>query len=145
MRKNVLFVTLNLLCRGMGGVAFCCPTSHDMCNECGGIWVNSVVNDLDSSFPPKCPLCKALFSQDLFVRQLTTSQQNNFKTHVARTALKEGEELLECKECGLFEVVLDDPVLWRCPHCSCGAFRVCNKDFPLGVSKCDIDKSPHKK
>lgn len=131
--------------QGDGGVAFCCPISHYMCNECAGIWVNSVVSDLDSSFPPKCPMCKALFSQDLFVRQLTTSQQNSFKTHVARTSLKEGEELLECKGCGLFEVVSDDPVLWWCPHCSCGACRVCNKDLPPGVSKCDIDKSPHKK
>mmetsp|Transcript_28854 Transcript_28854/g.44573 ORF Transcript_28854/g.44573 Transcript_28854/m.44573 type:complete len:666 (+) Transcript_28854:103-2100(+) len=131
--------------RGDGGVAFCCPTSHYMCNECSGIWVNSVMSDLDTSFPPKCPMCKALFSQDLFVRQLTSSQQNTFKTHVARTALKEGEELIECKECGLFEVVTDDPVLWWCPHCHCGACRVCNKDLPTGANKYDIDKSPHKK
>ena len=131
--------------QGDGGVAFCCPTSHYMCNECAGIWVSLVVNDLDSSFPPKCPMCKALFSQDLFVRQLTTSQQNSFKTHVARTSLKEGEELLECKGCVLFVVMSDEPVLWWCPHCSCGACRVCNKDFPPGVSKCDIDKFPHKK
>ena len=111
-----------------------------MCNECSGIWVNSVMNDLDTSFPP------ALFSQDLFVRQLTSSQQNTFKTHVARTALKEGEELIECKECGLFEVVVtNDPVLWWCPHCHCGACRVCNKDLPTGAKKYDIDKSPHKK
>lgn len=116
-----------------------------MCNECSGVFVNSVMNDLDTSFPPKCPMCKALFSQDLFVRQLTSSQQNSFKTHVARTALKEGEDLLECKECGLFEVVLDDPVLWWCPHCHCGACRVCNKDLPTGARKYDIDKSPHNK
>jgi len=116
-----------------------------MCNECSGVFVNSVLNDLDTSFPPKCPMCKALFSQDLFVRQLTSSQQNSFKTHVARTALKEGEDLLECKECGLFEVVLDDPVLWWCPHCHCGACRVCNKDLPTGARKYDIDKSPHNK
>jgi len=131
--------------RGDGGVAFCCPTSHYMCNECSGIWVNSVMGDLDTSFPPKCPMCKALFSQDLFVRQLTSSQQNTFKTHVARTALKEGEELIECKDCGLFEVVTDDPVLWWCPHCHCGACRVCNKDLPTGANKYDIDKSSHKK
>jgi len=116
-----------------------------MCNECSGVFVNSVLNDLDTSFPPKCPMCKALFSQDLFVRQLTSSQQNSFKTHVACTALKEGEDLLECKECGLFEVVLDDPVLWWCPHCHCGACRVCNKDLPTGARKYDIDKSPHNK
>jgi len=116
-----------------------------MCNECSGVFVNSVMNDLDTSFPPKCPMCKALFSQDLFVRQLTSLQQNSFKTHVARTALKEGEDLLECKECGLFEVVLDDPVLWWCPHCHCGACRVCNKDLPTGARKYDIDKSPHNK
>ena len=103
------------------------------------------MNDLDSSFPPKCPMCKALFSQDLFVRQLNSSQQNAFKTHVARTALKDGEELIECKECGLFEVVTDDPVLWWCPHCHCGACRVCNKDLPAGANKYDIEKSAHNK
>lgn len=130
---------------GDGGVAFCCPTSHYLCNECAGIWVNSVMSDLDSSFPPKCSLCKALFSQELFVRQLTSSQQNHYKTHVARTALKDGEDLLECKECGLFEVVSDDPVLWWCPHCSCGACRVCYKDLPPGVNKYDINKTLHKK
>ena len=130
---------------GDGGVAFCCPTSHYLCNECAGIWVNSVMSDLDSSFPPKCSLCKALFSQELFVRQLTSTQQNHYKTHVARTALKDGEDLLECKECGLFEVVSDDPVLWWCPHCSCGACRVCYKELPPGVNKYDINKTPHKK
>lgn len=103
------------------------------------------MNDLDTSFPPKCPMCKALFSQDLFVRQLTSSQQNAFKTHIARTALKDGEELIECKDCGLFEVVTDDPVLWWCPHCHRGACRVCNNDLPTGAEKYDIDKSPHKR
>ena len=38
---------------GDGGVAFCCPTSHYLCNECAGIWVNSVMSDLDSSSPPR--------------------------------------------------------------------------------------------
>lgn len=122
------------------GVAFCCPTSHYMCNECSGVWVNSVMSTLDSSFPPKCPTCKALISQDLFVRQLTSSQQNNFRAHVARTALKEGEELFECKGCGLFEVVSDDPVLWWCPHCNLGSCRVCNEDLQMNA-----DASPHNK
>ena len=94
-------------------------------------------------YPQKCPLCKALISTDLFERQLTATQQNMFRAHAARTALKTGEELLECKECGLFEVVTDDPVLWWCPHCECGACRVCNKDLPQGVEKYDIEKSPH--
>jgi len=129
---------------GDGGVAFCCPTSHYMCNECAGVFVNSVMCDLEASYPPKCHMCKALISQDLFVRQLTSSQQNTFRTHVARTALKEGEMLVECKECGLFEVVTNDPVLWWCPHCSCGTCRVCNKDLPKGVNKYDINQSPHK-
>jgi hypothetical protein len=59
--------------------------------------------------------------------------------------LKEGEELLECKECGLFEVVSDDPVLWWCPHCDMGSCRVCNQDLPTGARKYDIETSPHKK
>eukprot|EP00571_Detonula_confervacea_P015598 CAMPEP_0172308344 /NCGR_PEP_ID=MMETSP1058-20130122/8963_1 /TAXON_ID=83371 /ORGANISM="Detonula confervacea, Strain CCMP 353" /LENGTH=639 /DNA_ID=CAMNT_0013020731 /DNA_START=11 /DNA_END=1930 /DNA_ORIENTATION=+ len=129
--------------QGDGGVAFCCPTSHYMCNECCGIWVNSVMEDMGTSYPPKCPLCKAGISKDLFERQLSSTQQNTFRAHAARTALKPGEELIECKECGLFEVITDDPVLWWCPHCACGACRVCNKDLPQGVSKYDIEKSPH--
>jgi hypothetical protein len=51
--------------------------------------------------------------------------------------------LIECKDCGLFEVVSDDPVLWWCPHCGCGSCRVCNKDLPKDVAKYDISKSPH--
>jgi len=134
---------LDFTIQGDGGVAFCCPTSHYMCNECSGVWVNSVMGDLDTSYPPKCPLCKGGISKDLFERQLTSAQQNTFRTHAARTALKPGEKLIECKECGLFEVVTDNPVLWWCPHCECGSCRVCNKDLPPGAVKYDIEKSPH--
>ena len=156
------------------GVAFCCPTSHYMCNECAGTWgenmlirnlrvsqgnsrskilvvisldhsVNSVMGDLETSYPPKCPLCKAAISKDSFERQLSTEQQNTFRTHAARTALKPGERLIECKECGLYEVTKDDPVLWWCPHCGCGMCRVCNKDedLPPNAFKFDIEKSAH--
>ena len=50
---------------------------------------------------------------------------------------------IECKECGLFEVVSDDPVLWWCPHCDCGTCRVCNKDLLTGKDKYNIFQSPH--
>ena len=93
---------------GDGGVAFCCPTSHYMCNECCGIWgeyynlfeepfhlllltvhvipiVNSVMLDLDSSYPPKCPQCRALITNETVERQLTSDQLNTFRAHAART------------------------------------------------------------
>ena len=109
--------------------------------QCGT--VNSVMEDLTTSYPPKCPLCKALINNETVERQLTSAQQNTFRAHAARTALKPGEELIECKECGLFEVVSDDPVLWWCPHCDCGTCRVCNKDLLTGKDKYNIFQSPH--
>ena len=109
--------------------------------QCGT--VNSVMEDLTTSYPPKCPLCKALINNETVERQLTSAQQNTFRAHAARTALKPGEELIECKECGLFEVVSDDPVLWWCPHCDCGTCRVCNKDILTGKDKYNIFQSPH--
>lgn len=103
------------------------------------------MGDLETSYPPKCPKCKAAISKDSFERQLSTEQQNTFRTHAARTALKPGERLIECKECGLYEVTKDDPVLWWCPHCGCGMCRVCNKDedLPPNAFKFDIEKSQH--
>ena len=92
---------------GDGGVAFCCPTSHYMCNECCGIWgayynlfeelfhlllltvhvipiVHSVMLDLNSSYPPKCPQCRALITNETVERQLTSDQLNTFRAHAAR-------------------------------------------------------------
>lgn len=117
-----------------------------MCNECAGVWVNSVMGDLDSSYPPKCPTCRGLISSETFERQLTSTQENTFRAHAARTSLKPGEELIECKECGLFEVVAHDPVLWWCPHCKDASCRVCNKDLE-GTDQFtfDIWKSEHSK
>jgi hypothetical protein len=117
-----------------------------MCISCAmdlPLTIGSVMEDLEASYPPKCPLWKALISKDLFERQLTTTQQNTFRTHVACTALKPGEEVIECQECGLYEIVNNDPVCWWCPHCDCGMCRVGNKDVPRGANKYDIKNSPH--
>lgn len=131
--ETCLCCQLEFTVAGDGGVAFCCPTSHYMCNECCGVWgeyynlfeepfhlllltvhvipiVNSVMLDLDSSYPPKCPQCRALITNETVERQLTSDQLNTYRAHVARTVLKPGEELIECKDCGMFEVVNDDPV-----------------------------------
>jgi len=131
--ETCLCCQLEFTVAGDGGVAFCCPTSHYMCNECCGVWgeyynlfeepfhlllltvhvipiVHSVMLDLNSSYPPKCPQCRALITNETVERQLTSDQLNTYRAHVARTVLKPGEELIECKDCGMFEVVNDDPV-----------------------------------
>jgi len=117
--------------QGDGGVAFSCPSSHYLCNECAGIYANSVMGELETAFPPKCWQCKGMYATEAFERQLTSQQQKTFRAYVARVALKEGEQLFECGHCGLFEVVTDDPVFWWCPHCGTGACRVCNKGLPF--------------
>jgi hypothetical protein len=43
---------------GLAGEGLKCPGFHFMCSECAGVFVSSVLGDLDVSFPPKCPICR---------------------------------------------------------------------------------------
>ena len=110
------------------------------CNECAGVFSNSVMGDLNTSYPAKCFSCRAEYSTEAFERQLTSEQQKTYRAHAARVALKEGEELIECPSCGLFEVVTDDPAFWWCPHCHRGNCRVCHKELPFVFGKAREDK-----
>lgn len=128
---------------GDAGVSLCCPASHFMCFECSGVFVKSVLGDLETSFPPRCPMCRADMPLDHFERQLTKQQQVDVKTFVAKQALKPGQELVKCNECQYFEVTSGSPIVWWCAACGKGTCFVCKKDLPRNAQKYDIDKSPH--
>ena len=129
---------------GDSGVGLCCPASHHMCAECAGVYVKSVLGDLEASFPPRCPLCRAEMPQDHFEAQLTTQQQASMKAFTAQRALKPGQVLVKCSKCEFFEVQpVPGSVVWWCGGCDHGTCFVCNKDLPSGVFKYDIEKSPH--
>ena len=126
-----------------GAGSLSCPGSHYMCGECTGVFVNSVLNDLETSYPPKCSMCRAEFPMEHFERQLTAKQQVDVKAHAARLTLKPGQELIKCTECDYFEISSANPVVWWCDACDKGTCFVCNKDLPRGVRKYDLDSSPH--
>jgi len=129
---------------GDSGVGLCCPASHHMCAECAGVYVKSVLGDLEASYPPRCPLCRAEMPQDHFEAQLTTQQQASLKAFTAQRALKPGQVLVKCSKCEFFEVQpVPGSVVWWCGGCDLGTCFVCNKDLPSGVFKYDIEKSPH--
>jgi hypothetical protein len=120
-----------------------CPGSHFMCGQCTGVYVKSVLSDLETSFPPRCYMCRAEFAMEHFERQLTTKEQLMIHTHRARLALKPGEKLINCTECDYFEVVQGNPVVWWCTVCEYGTCFVYNDTLPRGVQKYDLDRSPH--
>lgn len=128
---------------GDAGVSLCCPACHFMCYECSGVYVKSILGDLETSYPPKCPMCRAVMPLDHFERQLTKQQQVDVKTFVAKRALKPGQELVKCDECQHFEVTSLNPVVWWCDECGHGTCRVCNKELPRNAQKYDIETSPH--
>ena len=129
---------------GDGGAGLCCPSSHFMCNECAGVYCKSVVDDIHVSYPPKCPMCRALMPMDHFQAQLDTKQLAAVKTHAAEIALKPNEMLARCQKCDYFEVeTKPGSVVWWCAACGYGNCFVCNKDLPRGVLKYDLTKSPH--
>jgi hypothetical protein len=128
---------------GDAGVSLCCPSSHCMCYECSGVYVKSVLGDLETSYPPRCPMCHANMPMDHFERQLTKQQQAEVKTFAATRALKPGEELVKCNECLCFEVTTEFPIVWWCDACGKGTCFVCNKELPRDAQKYDIYKSSH--
>lgn len=75
------------------GTGLQCPASHHMCYECSGIFVASIMSEMEVSYPPKCPLCKAVLPKEQFDRQLTTQQQVAVRTLEAKRKLLPGEVL----------------------------------------------------
>ena len=53
----------------------------------GGIFVASIMSEMEVSYPPKCPLCKAVLPKEQFDRQLTTQQQVAVRTLEAKRKL----------------------------------------------------------
>eukprot|EP00929_Paragymnodinium_shiwhaense_P060256 TRINITY_DN30114_c0_g1_i2.p1 TRINITY_DN30114_c0_g1~~TRINITY_DN30114_c0_g1_i2.p1 ORF type:complete len:526 (+),score=113.10 TRINITY_DN30114_c0_g1_i2:130-1707(+) len=114
---------------GDSGEGLCCPSSHFLCSECTGVFVQSVLNDLQSSYPPKCSMCRAELPAASFERQLNPQQQKLFAEFVAQHSLAVSERMMKC-HCGYMEVRTDDPVLWWCQVCKRGECQVCNKELP---------------
>ena len=78
---------------GDAGTGLQCPASHHMCYECSGIFVASIMSEIEVSYPPKCPLCKAVLPKEQFDRQLTTQQQVAVRTLEAKRKLLPGQVL----------------------------------------------------
>lgn len=114
---------------GDSGEALCCPSFHFLCSECTDVFVQSILNDLEAVFPPKCSSCRTEMAQELFERQLTAKQQERWNKFLTQRSLAASESMLKC-ECGYFEIRCDNPVLWWCKACQKGACQVCNKELP---------------
>eukprot|EP00928_Gymnodinium_smaydae_P018917 TRINITY_DN17207_c0_g1_i1.p1 TRINITY_DN17207_c0_g1~~TRINITY_DN17207_c0_g1_i1.p1 ORF type:complete len:542 (+),score=83.67 TRINITY_DN17207_c0_g1_i1:149-1774(+) len=102
------------------------------CSECTGVYVQSIMNDLEASYPPKCSMCRAEIPSQTFERQLNDQQQQLLAEFVAHKSLSASETMLKC-QCGYMEIRTDKPVLWWCPACSRGECQVCNQVLPDGV------------
>ena len=121
---------------GDSGEGICCPSSHFLCSECTGVYVHSVMNDLEASYPPKCSMCRAELPLQSFERQLSQRQQQHLAEFVAQRSLCENETMLRCP-CGYMEVRVDKPVLWWCPMCKRGECQVCNQSLPSACEQAD--------
>lgn len=129
---------------GDSGIGLCCPSSHHMCSECTGVYVKSVLGDLEASYPPRCPMCRGDFPLDQFESQLGTKQQAHVRAFAAQRALKPSQCLIKCPKCEYFEVQKKPgDCIWWCGSCGEGTCFVCNADLPANVKKYDIEKSPH--
>ena len=116
---------------GDSGEGIRCPGSHFMCSECTGVFVSSVLSDLEAgSWPPRCPVCRVSIPTDHFERHLDPLQQARVRAHVAEQSLKPGETIIKCGECGYYEIRTDDPVVWHCAGCQHATCLVCNKMVP---------------
>ena len=113
--------------------SLCCPLSHHMCAECSALYVNSVVGNLETNYPPKCPVCTTAIPNFHFETQLSTSQLVTIKAFAAQYTLMPGQTLNKCEDCGHFEVQklqhVDNDVWW-CKECGKGICKICNKDLP---------------
>ncbi|CAB9511898.1 IBR domain [Seminavis robusta] len=124
-----------------------CPGSHFMCTECTGVYVKSVLSDLESSYPPKCSMCKAHFDLGHFERQLTSKQQLQVQLFAAQRKLLPGQELMQCSSCNALEIVTPTKkaplVLWWCKVCFHGTCVVCQKALPLACQKGAVNTAKH--
>ncbi|CAK9092304.1 unnamed protein product [Durusdinium trenchii] len=118
---------------GDSGEGICCPSSHFLCSECTGVFIQSILNDLGASYPPKCSMCRAEIPIPSFERQLNPQQQKLLAEFVAQRALASDEAIMRCP-CGYMEVRADNPVLWWCQLCKCGECQVCNQPLPSSCS-----------
>jgi len=130
--------------RGDSGEGLCCPSSHHMCSECTGVYVKSILGDLEASYPPKCPMCRGEMPTNHFESQLNTKQQTHVRAFAAQRALKPDQCLAKCPQCEHFEVQrAPGDCLWWCGSCGEGTCFVCNASLPASIQKYDIDHSPH--
>ena len=51
---------------GNSGTGLQCPSSHHICYQYSGIFVGSILSEIEVSYPSKCPLCKDLLPKDQF-------------------------------------------------------------------------------
>ena len=114
---------------GDSGEGLCCPSSHFLCSECTGVYVMSIMNDLEASYPPKCSMCRAEIPSQSFERQLSQRQQQSLAEFVAQQSLCEKETMMRCP-CGYMEIRTDKPILCWCKACNRGECQVCNQVLP---------------
>ena len=130
--------------RGDSGVGLRCPSSHFMCSECTGVYVKSVLGDLQTGYPPRCSICRGDFPLDQFDSQLDSKQQAHVRAFVAQRALKPGQCIVKCPSCEHFEIQkAPGDCLWWCACCGLGTCFVCNASLSGSIQKYDIEKSPH--
>lgn len=130
--------------RGDSGVGLRCPSSHFMCSECTGVYVKSVLGDLQTGYPPRCSICRGDFPLDQFDSQLDSRQQAHVRAFAAQRALKPGQCIVKCPSCEHFEIQkAPGDCLWWCACCGLGTCFVCNASLSGSIQKYDIEKSPH--
>jgi hypothetical protein len=102
---------------GDSGTGISCPASHFMCSECTSVYVETVMENLEATHPPKCSMCKAVIPQETFEMQLNADQARIYEVFMAERSLGEGEIVLQCNDCGYYEIRTDDPTVYFCPSC----------------------------
>ena len=102
---------------GDSGTGISCPASHFMCSECTSVYVETVMENLEATHPPKCSMCKAVIPQETFEMQLNADQARIYEVFMAERSLGEGEIVLQCNDCGYYEIRTDDPSVYFCPSC----------------------------
>ena len=131
-----------------------CVTANNTVKRNGSIFVALSTPHIASlatlpcySYPPKCPMCRALFVTDHFETQLDNKQLALVKVHQAAVALKPNEMLSCCKKCDYFAIEQKPgSVVWWCDGCGHGCCFVCHKDLPpsFGANhQIDAAKSQH--
>ena len=88
--------------RGDSGEGISCLSSHYLCSECTGVFVQSILSNLEASFPPKCSMCRAEIPCETFERQLNAQQLEIWQEFITVRALSENERMHKCERCGYF-------------------------------------------